>query len=83
MTKAKNNLEEGKKYKFSEAKDYLCVSIRCLRYLVLGDNIVYHRTGGVKRGRLFFLQEDLDGHLYPKGNKKLGRGRGRRTAKSQ
>lgn len=60
----KNN-DGPRKYSVAEAKDYLGICERTLRYLIAQDGIKYYRRGGIKRGRLFFLETDLQAHLFP------------------
>ena len=50
-----------------EAADHLGICERTMRSLVADDEVTYYRTGGKKKGKLFFYTEDLDARLQPAG----------------
>lgn len=54
-------------YTVPEAAKYLRISVRSLRELIAFNLITYRRIGGIKKGRIVFLQEDLDALLEPVG----------------
>lgn len=47
-------------FSVAEAAEYLRISERTMRKLIAEIAIPYHRTGSAKRGRIVFLQSDLD-----------------------
>lgn len=50
-----------------QAADHLGVCERTMRSLIADDEVTYYRTGGKKKGKLFFYAEDLDVRLQPAG----------------
>ena len=54
-------------YTVPEAAKYLHTSERSLRELIAFNEITYRRTGGKKKGRIIFTQDDLDAQLEPVG----------------
>jgi excisionase family DNA binding protein len=58
-----------RQYSVLEAAEYVGLHPRSV-YDLIRDDLINHRRKGRRRGRIFFLQEDLDAYLMGNSNRR-------------
>jgi len=61
-----------RQYSVQEAAEYVGLHPQSV-YDLIRDGLINHHRKGRRRGRIFFLQEDLDGYLRGNSNRRARR----------